>query len=134
MPSIQMPEATRQECAHRSTYEVSSHENGIDAVRGAGIELEDARLVAELDALHRYIDNDDAGNDTYIRVFACEKQKPGQQIQSATNEVEAAHAYTLDVSPNERCRQRPGYSAKTQHADNVAIGKKRSLPHLEGEA
>ena len=71
MPTIQLPETTGKECSHRPAYKVSCHKDGVDTVRSAGRKLEDTRLVTKLDALHTYINNDNATlfwhlDDTYL--------------------------------------------------------------------
>ena len=74
MPAIQLPETSGKECSHGATDEVGSHENCIDTVRSAGIQFEDTRLVTELDALHSYINHDNAGDDSGVSVFSDEEQ------------------------------------------------------------
>ena len=74
MPTIQLPEAARQKCSHRTANKVSSHENCIDTVRSARVQFEDTCLVAKLDALHPYVNDDDSGNDTNKSVLTDEEQ------------------------------------------------------------
>ena len=123
MPTIQLPETTGKECSHRPAYKVSCHKDGVDTVRSAGRKLEDTRLITKLDALHTYINNDNAGNNTYICTFSHIKQQPGEKNQSAADKVEAAYTYLLYVSSYKRCRQRTGYSAESQQSDDVASGE-----------
>lgn len=99
MPTIQLPETTGKECSHRPAYKVSCHKDGVDTVRSAGRKLEDTRLVTKLDALHTYINNDNAGNNTYICTFSHIKQQPGEKNQSAADKVEAAYTYLFTYLP-----------------------------------
>lgn len=132
-PAVKRPCGSRQQRAERTSREVGAHKNRVDPVRSRGIEFEQSGLIAELDALHADIDNDDSGDERRIGIRTEEEQQPCEDLQADADIVEPAHADAPDVLPGKGRRQSARDSAEAEHADDVAAGIKRRLRHLEGE-
>lgn len=132
-PAVKRPCGSRQQRAERTSREVGAHKNRVDPVRSRGIEFEQSGLIAELDALHADIDDDDSGDERRIGIRTEEEQQPCEDLQADADIVEPAHADAPDVLPGEGRRQSARDSAESEHADDVAAGIKRRLRHLEGE-
>ena len=132
-PACDLPGRAREQRAEGAAEEVAAHEDRVDAVRGRGAEFEKRGLVAQLDALHADVEQQDAGDDRQVVVRAEEEHSPGGQLHQGTEAVEAEDAQPCDVFPGDGGRQGPGDAAQTEQPDDVAAGVEGCLRHLEGE-
>lgn len=75
-PTINTPQCTCQKGTDTRTDKVGDHIDGIHSGRGLWAKFHRGALITELDTLHTDINDDDAKNQTYIRVVEERKDDP----------------------------------------------------------
>ena len=133
-PAGELPAGAGGEGAEGAADEEGGHEDGVDAVGGFGVELHDAGLVAELDALDADVDDDDAGDHAGVGVAEDAHDEPGEQDEGVADVVEVSEADFADVLADGGGGECAGDAAQAEDADGVAVGMKGGLRHFEGEA
>lgn len=132
-PAEEHPGRAREQRAERAADEVAAHEDRVDPVGGRRTELEQRCLVAQLDALHADVDEQDTPDDRPVVVAARGEEPPGGQLQQRPEAVEAVDAQPGDVLADEGGRHGSGDAAQPEHSHHVAAGVEGLLRHLEGE-
>lgn len=132
-PAEEHPGRAREQRAERAADEVAAHEDRVDPVGGRRAELEQRRLVAQLDALHADVDEQDTPDDRPVVVAARGEEPPGGQLQQRPEAIEAVDAQPGDVFPDEGGRHGSGDAAQPEHPHHVAARMEGLLRHLEGE-
>ena len=130
-PSVEAPHRAGKESAERAADEVRDHIDGVHTARGLGAKPHGGTLVAQLDALHAGVDDDDADDHARIGVLEDVHDDPRQHHERGSDAVDALHSVTRDVFTYVRGRKRSGHTTEGQHAYRIAVGKEGRLLHPE---
>ena len=132
-PAEPLPEGSGKESSGGTANEIGSHENSIDAIGCLRTKGKCTCLIAELDALHPYIYQQNTGYDTCITILSRIEHYPCTDYQRTSYISKPFHPDRIDEFSDGRSGQCPGYATKSQHSYDIVSRKERRLFHLESQ-